>query len=121
IWPDLGPFFTETEDGITQSRLLREYEKAVSKSEKRSVAGRRGGISKALKSKDRGLANATVLPKHSSDIRYKNNPQTPLEGAPHDQPDLIAEQVPPPQPKAPDYPEEFQRLWEVYPRRSGSN
>lgn len=39
----------------------------------------------------------------------------------HEQPDLIAEQIPPPQPKAPEYPEDFQRLWEAYPRRSGSN
>jgi len=60
--------FFDVEDGkVTQKRLVEEYQKAVSKSEKRSVCGKLGGDAKALK--DRGLASAKAKqkPQHSSE------------------------------------------------------
>ena len=67
VSPEVMEFFDADGDVLTQKRLVREYEKAVSKSEKRSAAGSLGGKAKALKSNDQGLANATASPKHSSE------------------------------------------------------
>lgn len=64
-------FFDVDGDVITQKRLVDELQKAVSKSEKRKTSGRLGGKAKSLKNNKPHLANASVLPKHSSesDIR----------------------------------------------------
>lgn len=58
---------------VTQKRLTAELEKASKKSELRADAGRRGGEAKALKENKQVMANAIVLPKHSSepDIRTR--------------------------------------------------
>lgn len=62
---DLMEFWEQDGDEIVSPRLEREYQKAVSKSEKRSASGKRGGLAKALKNKERGLANAKQNPCHS--------------------------------------------------------
>lgn len=64
-------FFDVDGDVITQKRLVEELQKAVSKSEKRKTSGSLGGKAKSLKNNEHGLANASDLPKHSSesDIR----------------------------------------------------
>ncbi|MDH3740289.1 MAG: DUF1376 domain-containing protein [Hyphomicrobiales bacterium] len=64
IWSDIEDLFIIDGDTLTQKRLEQEYQKAVSKSEKRIAAGARGGRAKALKNNKQGLANASVLPKH---------------------------------------------------------
>lgn len=62
---DIMAFFEVDGDEITQKRLAQEYKKAVSISEKRSVNGKLGGISKSLKNNNQHVANAKQLPKHS--------------------------------------------------------
>lgn len=57
---DVLEFFEIDGEEIVNRRLEREHKKATSKSAKRSAAGKRGGIAKALKDKERGLANATA-------------------------------------------------------------
>jgi len=68
--PEVMAFFDVIDGNITQKRLVEEYQKAVSISEKRSHSGKLGGDAKALKNNDAALANAKQLPKHSqiSDI-----------------------------------------------------
>lgn len=68
-------FFDEEDGKITQKRLVEEYQKAVSKSEKRSVSGKAGAAAKALKNNNSAAANANRLLKHSSepDILDKSN------------------------------------------------
>lgn len=111
---------------ISNARAEKEIENAAKIARKLAENGAKGGEKSGEIRREAGKNKELVEAglKHRArnqkpEARY--NPQTPLKGAPHDQPDLIAEQIPPPQPKAPEYPEEFQRLWEVYPRRSGSN
>jgi uncharacterized protein YdaU (DUF1376 family) len=70
IWAEIERFFSSDAETIQSPRLTKEYEKAVSISQKRSASGAKGGAAKALKNNDTGLANASGLPKHSqkSDI-----------------------------------------------------
>ncbi|MGO1160425.1 YdaU family protein [Brucella sp. C7-11G] len=58
-------FFDANGDQITQKRLVQEYQKAVSISEKRSVSGKRGAQAKSLKNNDEAPAIANQVPKHS--------------------------------------------------------
>lgn len=67
IRDDVVEFFTVTGDEITHKRLMFELEKAQEKSIKRAVSGTQGGIAKSLKDKKADVANATVLPCHSSE------------------------------------------------------
>lgn len=69
---DVMAFFDITDDRITQKRLSEELQKAVSKSEKRKTSGSLGGKSKSLKNNEQGLANASVLLKHSSEPDIRN-------------------------------------------------
>ncbi len=73
---DLMDFFTIEGDTITQERLKREHQKAVSISAKRSNSGRLGGHAKALKNKEPPLANATDLPKHSARVSQPHKEST---------------------------------------------
>lgn len=58
--------FFDLEDGyLSQKRLVREYKKVVSISQKRSISGKAGGSAKALKSNETTVANAKQLPKHT--------------------------------------------------------
>lgn len=69
VWAEISSFFTVENGEITNHRLTKEHKKAVSISQERKTAGRKGGEAKALKNKEHGVANATdlpdVLPKHS--------------------------------------------------------
>lgn len=69
---DVMAFFDITDDRITQKRLSEELQKAVSKSEKRKTSGSLGGKAKSLKNNEQGLANASVLLKHSSEPDIRN-------------------------------------------------
>jgi uncharacterized protein YdaU (DUF1376 family) len=71
VGPDVLEFWTEDGDDIVSERMERDYEKAVSKSEKRSASGKRGGEAKALKTKKPSLANATGLLKHLPEPELK--------------------------------------------------
>jgi uncharacterized protein YdaU (DUF1376 family) len=67
VWSEIGRFFDDNGTHISNPRLSKEYRKAEEKSEIRSEAGRKGGAAKALKDNNAALANATVLPCHSSE------------------------------------------------------
>jgi uncharacterized protein YdaU (DUF1376 family) len=73
VWASISRFFAVEGDSIVNQRLSKEYKKAEAKSELRADAGRKGGQAKALKSNDSPVANASVLLKHSSDIRYQSS------------------------------------------------
>lgn len=66
---DLEPFFSISGGEWTNDRLTKELQKSASKSELRASAGERGGRAKALKTHERPVANATVLPQHLPDTR----------------------------------------------------
>lgn len=69
---DVMAFFDISDGRITQKRLSEELQKAVSKSEKRKTSGSLGGKAKSLKNNEQGLANASVLLKHSSEPDIRN-------------------------------------------------
>jgi uncharacterized protein YdaU (DUF1376 family) len=75
VWNEIAHFFYEDGEDIRNKRLDREYQKAVSISEKRIASGAKGGAAKALKNKEPPLANATDLPKHSQ----KSEPERKTE------------------------------------------
>lgn len=65
VWEGVAEFFDIEGDTITNRRLTKEHQKAVSISQERKQAGRKGGNANALKTKKPTEANASVLPKHS--------------------------------------------------------
>ncbi|MCX8282459.1 DUF1376 domain-containing protein [Phyllobacterium sp. 0TCS1.6C] len=66
---DLLPFFVKADGKISHNRLTKELQKSASKSQSRAAAGAKGGEAKALKDKERHVANASVLPQHLPDTR----------------------------------------------------
>lgn len=60
VWGSLAHYFTVDGDRITQGRLLIELQKVAAKREVNAQHGARGGHAKALKTRERGVANATV-------------------------------------------------------------
>ena len=70
-WERLSPLLTISGGQVTQKRLSEEYAKAMQKSAVRAASGAKGGAAKALKGNEPPLANGSVLPQHSSDIRLK--------------------------------------------------
>lgn len=68
IAADIMPFFEIEGDALVQKRLVQDYQKAVSLSQKRSVSGKVGGDAKALKDKETALASATDLPQHRAHV-----------------------------------------------------
>lgn len=62
---DVMAFFDIEGETVTQKRLVREHQKALSISEKRSASGKRGAEAKSLKSNDLPSANAKQLLQHS--------------------------------------------------------
>lgn len=60
VWAAIGHYFTVDGGLITQGRLLKEAQKVAAKREVNAQSGARGGIAKALKYKEQGLANASV-------------------------------------------------------------
>ena len=67
IAADVMEFFDVEGDYITNRRLTVELKKAQEKSIIRAQSGTRGGNAQALKTKEPDVANATVLPEHSSE------------------------------------------------------
>lgn len=55
VWAEISRFFLVEGSTITNARLLKEHQKAQKKSEARAIAGKAGGVAKALK--DKGAAS----------------------------------------------------------------
>lgn len=64
-WSVVSGFFMIEEGSITNPRLTKEYQKAVSRSEERKAAGSRGGTSNALKNNTTREAIAKAELEHS--------------------------------------------------------
>lgn len=69
VWEEIGRFFDDDGDTISNARLTKERKKAIEKSVKRAAAGSAGGHAKALKDKGTDVAKATRLPWHLPDTR----------------------------------------------------
>lgn len=65
IWSEISRFFACEGGFITNNRLTKEHQKAVSISQERKTAGSRGGSASALKRQEAAQATAAVLLKHS--------------------------------------------------------
>jgi uncharacterized protein YdaU (DUF1376 family) len=126
IWAEIEGFFVVEDGVITNNRLTKEYQKAVSKSELRADAGSRGGKAKALKAKNVSVANASGLLYHSSEpepdkekreteVSPKNGEVLPLNIGSID---LFEPEEAPVQAKSP-YSALFEQWWEAYPRATG--
>lgn len=59
--PVLAEFFTLSRGRLSQRRLKREFDDIARKKTARKLAGKKGGISKALKEQEKSASNATVL------------------------------------------------------------
>ncbi len=81
IRTDVMAFLTPTDHGWTHPKLLRALEKVEGKSLARAEAGSKGGHAKALKDKDRALANARILPQQNPAI-FQNQNQSQKEITP---------------------------------------
>lgn len=66
ILPILDEFFTRKNGRVFQKRQQEEYDYVSERTEARKVAGRKGGISKAQKTKEKVSSNATVLPEQKA-------------------------------------------------------
>ncbi|MCL4065096.1 DUF1376 domain-containing protein [Pseudomonas sp. GX19020] len=98
VWAEIEKFFIVTEDGfITNSRLLKEHEKARHKSQSRAASGAKGGRAKALKSLNTGVANATDLPEHCQ------------RSEPEEDKSSSSARV-----------SRFEEFWQAYPHRNGA-
>lgn len=102
IRDEVMEFFVVEGDEITNPRLMFELKKASEKSIKRAEAGTKGGRAKALKNKAPAKANASRLPKHSSE------PEPEIEEAKAS----LSTATPT---KVRSYPEEFEAAWKAYP------
>lgn len=99
VWSALAHHFTIDGDRITQARLLKELQKVATKRAVSAQQGARGGRAKALKSKERTLANASVsLQQLESELEEEK---------------IIALSRSKPKP------ERFDEFWAVYPHRGG--
>src|SRR5690606_20923126 len=111
---------------ISNARAEKEIENAAKIARKLAENGAKGGEKSGEIRREAGKNKEIVeaglkhrARNHKRAASY--TPYAPSTGAPHARPGLIAEQIPPPQPKAPEYPAGCWRLWEVSPRPSGSN
>lgn len=88
IWAALAHYFEEGDGKLTNKRLTKERFKIEGKRAAQRENGARGGAAKALKTKERGVANATgsPKPKQGQDLpnhnHNQNTPQTPRSGGP---------------------------------------
>ncbi|WP_116082070.1 DUF1376 domain-containing protein [Tropicimonas sp. IMCC34011] len=78
VWAGIEHFFVVSGDVVTNRRLAKEMEKARLKSASRAEAGAKGGRAKALKNNEQAEANATGLPKHSSEVRDQTEKEEPI-------------------------------------------
>lgn len=81
VWASISHYFTIEGDRVTQKRLLKELQKVASKREVNAQNGALGGIAKSLKSKGRGVADATVSPKQPEPyLKPERNTPLPPKG-----------------------------------------
>lgn len=73
IWEVLEPYFEVTKDEVAHERLINNLTFASARSKVNSRNGKRGGEAKALKAKERGVANATMSPDVSPEDRCGEN------------------------------------------------
>ena len=66
VWGVIGRFFKRDDDGVYNVRLRQEAQIVAAKTIVRSHVGALGGRAKALKTFNRPLAKATVLPEQNS-------------------------------------------------------
>ena len=71
VGEDVMSFFDVDGGDIVSRRMEEDYQKAVSKSAKRSASGVKGAAAKHLKTKNQALANASGLLKHSPEPELK--------------------------------------------------
>lgn len=99
IGDDVLDFFEVEGDHLIHKRVHETLRSVSLTSSKRVDAGAKGGRAKALKDKERALANATILPEQTpsiSDVRYNNSTTREREddwpdGKPLDHARLICE------------------------------
>jgi len=102
----------QIEDGrITQKRLKQEFSKTICKIQKRSEAGRAGGLAKSLNDKQRALANATILPEQKATDAPETKTQT--KNRKKDSRSVADATRPVDGP--------FEVFWAAYPKRKGPN
>lgn len=65
VWSEISGFFDVDRDVIRNDRLTKEHSKAVSISQERKTAAKKGGQAKALKDKQSNMPNGSDLPCHS--------------------------------------------------------
>lgn len=118
---------------LTQKRLSKELARAGTVSNRRSKAGKEGAAKRWQKDgNDDGkrMANAMANASQNDAPPQSQSHSTNVEGIPPDPPDGVsgAAPVPPPvkppakpKPGAPEYSDEFERAWRVYPKRAGEN
>jgi uncharacterized protein YdaU (DUF1376 family) len=68
VWSNIARFFTTDDAGIYSKRLRLEAQNVAAKREVNAQNGALGGIAKALKTKDFGLADATISPQRNASI-----------------------------------------------------
>lgn len=106
VSPDVMAFFDVDGDTITQKRLVEEYQKGVSISEKRSASGKIGAASKSLKNKETAPANAKHLPQHSHIPDSYRAKRPPDGGLKKTRQEALA-------------PSKFEAFWQAYPNKVG--
>lgn len=107
IRDEVMEFFVVEGDEITNQRLTFELKKASEKSIKRAEAGTKGGRTKSLKSNNLAKANASRLPKHSSE------PDTTVTNVP-----VVLERA---KPARAEIASGFLTFWTVYPKKVGKD
>lgn len=107
---DVLAFFETDGDSLANKRLGLELEKASEKSSKRAVSGSRGGRAKALKNNKTDVANATRLPKHSSepDTREEIEPSGSIDHSSTKRTNSKARRK-----------GDFEKFWSEYPLKVG--
>lgn len=130
-WKTVSMKFSTIDGRLINETLERHRQKSQQISEKRALAGAKGGSTRVAKAKQNPsncLANASVLYSHpyqtiprveiSTDISPSNqeiNPPSPLPGG-----GLVLEpEAPEEGPKKPVYTAGFEEFWQVYPRKVG--
>lgn len=96
VWAVIGEFFTCQDGLISHGRIASELQKADQISQKRKTAGKRGGEAKALKEKERALANAKQMPWQTlgrSEPDIEKNSEAKASGADAPEPPTTKAQI----------------------------
>jgi uncharacterized protein YdaU (DUF1376 family) len=80
VWSEIAGFFEVDGDQITNARLTKEHQKAVSISQERKTAGRKGAEAKALKYNNAPQANAEAELKHSHNHNQNHKEEDTPDG-----------------------------------------